>query len=213
MGQAFVGFYWTLPVPHRGYRTLPDDVEAAAKRSRTIRYQLDVIRRYVRAEKGHLIKEFAFIELASDRGTDAVAATLEQVAALCTTHDARLVYVDFSDHHAWRPHTFMRCYLEEHAVPREHPLPSDPVMMDGRKFDPAKHFSAWRQRHGEETRALRERAEAEIVATVDRLPEGSGRHAAAAADLNRRGIRTTRGGSWTAEGVRKAYKRSQQPAG
>ena len=32
-----VGFYWTLPVPWAGFVELPEDIDAAAKASRTIR--------------------------------------------------------------------------------------------------------------------------------------------------------------------------------
>jgi hypothetical protein len=37
--EAFVGFYWTLPENWSGFRSLPTDVEAAAVKSRSIRYQ------------------------------------------------------------------------------------------------------------------------------------------------------------------------------
>ena len=46
MSQNAVGFYWTLPVPWAGFTSLPKAVDDAAKLSRTIRYQRDLIRRY-----------------------------------------------------------------------------------------------------------------------------------------------------------------------
>ena len=40
----FVGFYWTLPMPHVGFTKLPRDAEAAAEASQTIRYQRERVR-------------------------------------------------------------------------------------------------------------------------------------------------------------------------
>ena len=44
MGRNAVGFYWTLPVPWAGFTALPEKIEDAAKVSRTIRYQMQLIR-------------------------------------------------------------------------------------------------------------------------------------------------------------------------
>ena len=208
MAGAYVGFYWTLPVPRRGFRALPKDVEAAAQKSRTIRYQLEVIRRYVREEKGQLVGEATFMEMEADRGTEQVEEELERIIRLCATHSATLLYVDFSLVHHWRPHAFMRMYLANHDVPRQDLRP-DPIMIEGQTFDPVKHFRGWQQRHDTEAAALRERAKTELALTVNQLPEAPGRYQAAADDLNARGITTGTGRSWTSEGVRKAYARQQ----
>lgn len=53
----FVGFYWTLPMPHEGFKELPEDTEAAAKASRTVRYQRERVRLHVEAEGGVLVGE------------------------------------------------------------------------------------------------------------------------------------------------------------
>ncbi|TXN81268.1 hypothetical protein [Methylobacterium sp. WL8] len=208
MGQAYVGFYWTLPVPRRGFRVLPNDVEAAARRSRTIRYQLEVIRRFVRNEKGQLVGEAVFMEMEADRGTEQIEEELNRVVHLCAVHDATLIYVDFSHVHHWRPHAFMRTYLANHDVPRLDLRP-DPVFIDGQTFDPVKHFRHWQRRHDKEAPALRDRARTELKAAVRSLPEGPGRWQVAADDLNRRGITTGTGRRWTSEGVRKTYTRQQ----
>ena len=50
MSQNAVGFYWTLPVPWVRFTSLPKAVDDAAKLSRTIRYQRDLIRRYAADE-------------------------------------------------------------------------------------------------------------------------------------------------------------------
>ncbi|MBX9933270.1 MAG: hypothetical protein K2Y56_17335 [Methylobacterium sp.] len=209
MAGAYVGFYWTLPVPRRGFRALPKDVEAAAQKSRTIRYQLEVIRRHVREEKGQLVGEAAFMEMEADRGTEQVEEELERIIRLCAAHSATLLYVNFSLVHHWRPHAFMRMYLANHDVPRQDLRP-DPIMIEGQIFDPVKHFRRWQQRHETESPALRERAKIELVLAVDRLAEEPGRYQTAADDLNGRGITTGTGRRWTSEGVRKAYARQQR---
>lgn len=206
MGRSYVGFYWTLPVARRPFRKDTTDVMEAARRSRTIRYQLELVRRFVQDEKGRLVGEAAFVELAADRGTEHVADALGRVASLCTRHAATLVYVDFSLVHHWRPHPFMVSYLETHGVPTE-PLRPDEVMLDGRRFEPAQHFRHWQRRQADEAKAMRERAREELSAILARLPDEPGRYQIAADDLNARGIATSTGRDWTAEGVRKTYAR------
>lgn len=134
MGQEFVGFYWTLPVPRRPVRSWPRDVEAVARLSRTIRYQLTLVRRYVTEQRGHLLDEAAFLELAVDRGTDAVAEALARPLALCAANAATLVYVDFSLVHHWRPHGVMRTILEDASENRGiqvQDLRPDPAPIEG----------------------------------------------------------------------------------
>ncbi|CAO4132553.1 hypothetical protein [Methylorubrum extorquens] len=206
MSQAYVAFYWTLPVPRRGFRTLPPDVEGAARRSRTIRYQLECIRRYVRDEKGHLLAEAAFMEMAPDRGTEAVQGELDRIIMACVAHDAILLFVDFSRIHHWRPHTFLLHYLKEHGVAHETLWPSE-ELIDGRFFDPIRHFRRWQRRHDEEATAMRDRARDELLAIMQSLPVAPGRYQMAADGLNERGVTTATGRRWTAEGVRKTFAR------
>jgi hypothetical protein len=206
VSQAYVAFYWTLPVPRRGFRTLPPDVEGAARRSRTIRYQLECIRRYVRNEKGHLVAEAAFMELATDRGTEAVQDELDRIIPNCVAHKAILLFVDFSQVHHWRPHTFLLHYLKERGVSHETLWPSE-ELIDGRFFDPIRHFRRWQRRHEGDAPAMRDRARDELFATMQSLPVAPGRYQMAAEALNERGITTATGRRWTAEGVRKTYVR------
>ena len=65
-----VGFYWTLPVPWAGFTKLPKDIEEAAKASRTIRYQCELIRRYARDNGYRLVDEKVFLEIEPDRGSE-----------------------------------------------------------------------------------------------------------------------------------------------
>jgi hypothetical protein len=206
VGQAYVGFYWTLPVARRPFRRDTTDATEAARRSRTIRYQLELARRFVREHKGRLVGESAFVELAVDRGTEHVVGALDKVAALCATHTAMLLYVDFSLVHHWRPHPFMMSYLQTRGVATE-PLPPDEVMLNGHPFDPVLHFRYWQRRQDAEAKAMRTMAREELAVVLARLPAGPGRYQAAADDLNGRGIPTSTGRDWTAEGVRKTYAR------
>jgi len=212
VGRAFVGFYWSLPVPRRPVRTWPSDVEVAARLSRTICYQLTLVRRYVTEQRGRLLDEAAFLELAVDRGTDAVAEALARPLALCTAEAATLVYVDFSLVHHWRPHSFMREILDDAVANRGiqvQDLRPDPAPIEGigGDFDPVKHFRRWQRRQSSEAQATRDQAKREVTDVLSRLPEGPGRWSDAADELNGRGIATATGRRWTAEGVRKTYAR------
>jgi hypothetical protein len=73
MAKDYLGFYWTLPVNWRNFHSLPANVDDAAKASRTIRYQREVISRYVTEHGGTLAGEIAFIDVQPDRATDMVA--------------------------------------------------------------------------------------------------------------------------------------------
>jgi hypothetical protein len=81
--QAFVGFYWTLPVNWTGFRSLPKDVEEAAAKSRTIRYQMERVRKHVDENAGELVGEFTFMDVRPDRATDAVQEALSPTCKLC----------------------------------------------------------------------------------------------------------------------------------
>jgi hypothetical protein len=71
--DAFVGFYWTLPVNWSDFRSLPSDVKVATAKSRTIRYQRALVRNWVRDEPpAELVDEIAFMDTRPDRATEAV---------------------------------------------------------------------------------------------------------------------------------------------
>lgn len=91
-----VGFYWTLPVPWADFDRLPEDTDGAAKASRTIRYQRELIRRHAKEQKYRLAEEKVFLELAPDRGSEHVLDALRPVAVICRELDAVLLLVDFS---------------------------------------------------------------------------------------------------------------------
>jgi hypothetical protein len=92
-----VGFYWTLPVPWVGFERLPGQVDEAAKFSRTIRYQRDLIRRYATEHRYKLMHEQVFIEIGPDRGSEYIIEPLEKAQKVCLQSDAVLLYVEFSE--------------------------------------------------------------------------------------------------------------------
>lgn len=205
MSDAYVGFYWTLPVFWSGFRSLPTDVEAASAKSRTIRYQRERVRRHVADQAGRLTDEMVFIDVRTDRGTPVVLETLERARTLCTTRGASLLYVEFAQAHHWRRHPALQNFLHEHAFAVG--LSPDPIGIDGRLFDPIQHFQNWRRRDTSETAKRRRNAMRALVALADQVPVGPGRYALIASTLNERQIPTKTGLPWSSENVRVALRR------
>ena len=208
MGMGtFVGFYWTLPVRWAGFLDLPTDAARAAAASRTIAYQRLLVRRYVVSERGMLAHEVVAMEVSPDRGTDAIEGDVARAGQLCRQEGATLVHVDFHSNGGWRPHRALAAALaalERAGVPAMG-LPAEEVMLDGRRFDPAEHFSMWRVQDAEERERRQQVVPDALKTTLDEVPPGRGRWPAVARLLNERGVPTlTGGGVWTADNVRKA---------
>ena len=104
-----VGFYWTLPVPWAGFTTLPEDIDAAAKESRTIHYQCELIRRYAKGRNYQLVAEKVFLEIAPDRGSQYIRDALRPLKAICREQSAAFLYVDFRRVQGWRGHEAFQC--------------------------------------------------------------------------------------------------------
>jgi hypothetical protein len=73
MPKGAVGFYWTQPVPWARFTALPQDVEAAAKASRTIRYQREAVHREARKNHWELVDEVVYLELRRRRHCQSTA--------------------------------------------------------------------------------------------------------------------------------------------
>ena len=205
MVRDYVGFYWTLPVPWVGHTDLPEGADAAAALSRTIRYQRERVRRYVAEIKGRLVGEIPFIDVQHDRATNVVRSTLRKRAA-ASAGTATLIYVRFSEVDHWRRNVHL--LGEATSLGFEIlPLPPDPVAIDGALFDPIQHFSDWREQDRSMKIRLETEAKAGLSKALEAEPERPGRWQAIAEQLNADGIRTIRGGVWTAEAVRKAAGR------
>lgn len=196
----YLGFYWTLPVNWAGFTSLPKDADEAAKASRTIRYQVERVRRWVAAENGTILSETIFMDTRPDRGTDAIGGALEKVLAVARAKRAELVLVDFSQAYGWRPHGPLFEVLG-HAQDCMC-LPPEPLLLDGQWWDPIAHFRTWRefdQAHQFAKIALKQKA---LTAAENLKAEGVS-NAGIAAELNASGIKTANGRKWTPDNVRK----------
>ena len=206
MVEAYVGIYWTLPVNWADFRNLPPNVEAAAAASRTIRYQRERVRQYVREERGQLIDEIAFMDTRTDRATDAVRDVLHRHAPELRATHPTLLAVHFKEMHHWRHNPFLSHAVEELGLLLVN-LSPDPLMIDGQDFDPARHFSTWRKQDESAKARLRLAAEEGIRNALVEIPVGQGRWITVSNLLNARQVRTIRGGAWTPENVRKLAHR------
>ena len=202
MSGGYVGVYWTLPVNWAGFRDLPPDVDAAAAASRTIRYQRERVRGWVRDHGGTLLGEIAFMDTRTDRATDAVRDVLRRAAPAYAGKGAILLAVQFHEVHHWRHNPFLHEAAQELGM-EVMPLSPDLLTIGGEVFDPARHFAAWRKEDGSAMARLRLGAHEGLRAALAEVPDGNGRWQAVAGLLNGRGICTIRGGGWTAENVRK----------
>jgi hypothetical protein len=205
--RPFAAVYWTYPVPWAGFTDLPKDADAAAERSRTVRYQRDLVRTHVKSERGTLVREFVFLEVSPDHATDVgYQDVMRDIVALCKSRRVCLCYVDFGQQMGWRKHDRLKHVLRDEKI-RTDPVWPLRIMIDGERFDPAMHFRAWR---GVDL-AFRERraaTAAEALASIaDAVPAGYGRNVRIAERLNAEGVRTHNGIPWTSDNVRAALKK------
>lgn len=192
----YVGVYWTRPVPWAGFVTLSPDPATAAGQSRTIRYQREIIRRFVRDADGILDHEVALMELAPDRATPESMAELEKTVA-SVSPAAIFLSVEFSETRGWRPHPFLRKGL---PPDRTLALPPEPLLIDGALFDPISHFRQWR---AQEKAHIGNKAQhrARVIEALRPVIDES--YPNKAVFLNKAGIGTNGGRHWTADNLRK----------
>lgn len=195
-----IGFYWTLPVPWLGFTTLPKSVDEAAAASRSIRYQRERVRQWVKDEGGQLLHEEAFMETKADRGTTAILPEIDRLLARAEVLDATLALVNFAESFHWRPHAALWGRLQ--AEERVTPLDPVPVLIDGQFFDPTAHFRAWTEMSETHT-ALKPQAKAQIAARVAAMQENGASYATIADALNAEGVTTPSGKPWRADNLRK----------
>ncbi len=201
MDRKAVGFYWTLPVPWAGFTALPENIEDAAKASRTIRYQMELVRSYAVENKLTLIREEAFLEVEPDRGTRYVLAVLKKLEAFCREHNAILLYVEFSQAQGWRSHGPMAEWCRKAGLEAIPIWPTE-VMIDGKSFEPDRHFHEWRERQREWTEGKVERLRL-ALSRIGQLRTQKLPYAKIATTLNQEQLRSATGRPWTGEMVRK----------
>lgn len=196
-----VGFYWTLPVPWAGFTDLPKDIDAAARESRTIHYQRDIIRHRAKDRNYKLIKEEVFLEIEPDRGSKHVLDALTPVEKVCRERDAVLLFVDFSEVQGWRSHGPLSEWARKTDIDVETVHP-DEFSIDRKLFDPHAHFSQWRAMQYEWTAGK----EARVVAAfqeAERLRAEKQSYKQIARTLNDRSFRSATGKPWTEDSVSK----------
>lgn len=203
--KDYIGICWTRPVPWVGFTALSDDIDTAARQSRTVRYQRDLIRRWVLSEGGHLQREIVFMELAADRASFEAISELQSLVE-ATPSEVHFVHVDFAFAGGWRRHRALTHMLENHGsvalTPDPLPIDIDPVNPGKGKvmFDPVQHFSRWNELEARHI-ADKDSHASEIMAFLADCPLTSWPKRAAA--LNEAGKRTHGGKSWSADNLRK----------
>jgi hypothetical protein len=216
MREKFVGLYWTLPVSWAGFQSLSDspfkagDVDTAARKSETILYQRDLVRRWVHENRGDLIHERAFLEKSPDRGSDEIHSVVGKLAELCRREDARLLIVDFSENYGMRSHSELNYCIEQDLGERHLKVPAEPLTIEVdsgppqqlKYFDPVEHFRAWRKHSEEWSSAKSERAR-EALNHIEQWRSQKLSFANIAGRLNDAGLKTLTGRVWTADNVRK----------
>jgi len=201
MGKAAVGFYWTLPVPWAGFTELPDEIEAAAKASRTIRYQREAIRRHAKDQGYTLIAEKVFLEISPDRGSDIIREPLSKIESICRRQDAVLLFVDFSEVQGWRSHAPMRQWSLQTRIAVE-PIYPDEILIDGKMFDPHVHFADWRDK--QQSWSSRKSERTAIALDLARKMRSQGQSYPTIAEaLLANNLYSATGKAWTADTVRK----------
>ena len=152
MSNNAVGFYWTLPVPWAGFTRLPKAVDDAAKLSRTIHYQQELIGRYAKENRFCLVHQEVFLEVYPDRASDQMLEPLRKVKELCEAQNAVLLIVDFWQIWRWRHHGQLRNWLDEAGKQiKICTIYPDKITIGQEEFSPDVHFSNWRNKQSEWT--------------------------------------------------------------
>lgn len=196
----YFAFYWTLPVNWAGFTALPANADEAAKASRTIRYQVERVRHWVKGEKGHLLREAVFMETRPDRGTNAIQQEIGKLITQACQQNATVVLVDFAQAFGWRPHGPL--FEMIHAAKNCIPLPPEPQLIDGKWWDPVDHFRTWREVDQAYQVAKEGQKDAALSVMTGLKTEGTS-YAVIAIHMNQLGMKTVNGRTWTADNVRK----------
>jgi hypothetical protein len=199
--DRYVGLLWTLPVPWTGFTALPKDPEAAAQASRTIRYQRERIRRWVKDEGGTLTHEEVFLELAPDRGSTEIQSVVDHLLQRCRAEKAQLVLVEFWTAFGWRRHGPL---AERLSANRDLCILLDPAPLTSAEghFDPVEHFRTWREVEGAHAASKADR-KAELAHAIVERQEEHLSLAELARALNADGLVTPTGKPWSPDNLRK----------
>lgn len=195
-----IGFYWTLPVKWAGFERIGSDADQAARESRTIALQRDVVRRWAKQYGYELVEERAFIEQAPDRGSDRAVQEAAALAERAKAMGAQVLYVDFGQALGQRTHHLLRGYMGRHEDLFE---PIWPDHAEEQAF--RDHFATWREAQAQWTEGKPARIAA-ARARAEALRDEGHKLDAVAWQLEQEGLRSPTGKPWTAEMVRKVLK-------
>lgn len=204
--QKAIGLYWTLPVPWAGFTSLPANADDAAEVSRTIRYQRDLVRRHAHENGMDLVEEAIFLEIAPDRGSVEIASAVRQRVGPWLGSGALVIWVDFAVAAGGRAHNPLRAALESMGA-QSHPIYPDPIPIDGKVFDPQRHFGDWRARREAWTEGKPAREAAALARLLELRTTGLSLPMAAAR-MNAEGLPSLTGKPWTPDNLRKLLARA-----
>lgn len=191
----YVAIAWTRPVNWAGFSDLPRNIDHAAEKSRTIRYQRDLIRRTVEDSGGFLVHEEAIMELSPDRATPQAMEVVEKLRKVYP--DATFIAVNFPKANGWRPHKPLNDLFGKDLP---HLIDPDPYYSAEFSFDPARHFSEWEER--DEAHRQSKAGHREMILGILARHEGLSLAAKAQA-LNDQGLKTHTGKAWTKDNLAK----------
>lgn len=201
MKPRAIGFYWTLPVPWAGFMRIDEkDVDEAARQSRTIALQREVIRRWARENRINLVHEEAFVELSPDRGSPQMSDSLQPLIDRALREEARILFVDFGRAIGWRSHHYLRELVDENAM-----LFQDVALSYAETELFTSHFSSWRARQRDWIGTKYQRAALARQRGHELRGEGLG-YGAVAERLNVEGIASLTGKPWTGDNLRKLLR-------
>jgi hypothetical protein len=163
----------------------------------------------VEFSRGSLIDEIVFCETQPDRASRDVEEKLARALKACRGGKAQLLYVDFAQERGWRSHPFLSRLMQEAPISCLG-LDPEPLMIDGRHFDPIAHFKRQRKATQAKPATPRRNDIADNVKAVAKTaPDGTGRYATIARSLNEAGLKTATGRTWTADNVKQFLRKFQ----
>jgi hypothetical protein len=201
-----ITLYWTLPVKWAEFISLPSDANTAAKHSKTIWYQQQLITRYAKQNKIDLIDEVVFLEVEPDRGSGLIREPLLKIFKRCRACNAMFIYTDFRGRYGTRVHNALRKLINKEGQGLEClPVDTDTIRTEDGEFDIYGHFKSWKDIQEKQTRDKKQRQK-RARAVCKNLTNKNYTHAEIAQILNENGIHTATGKLWAADNVRKFIK-------
>lgn len=125
----------------------------------------------------------------------------EKLLDICQKRGARLAYVNFSKEAGWRTHHHLEHRLSARSIEPLEFLP-EPLLMNGKEFDPKEHFRSWREKSQSVSAEKHERA-SKAFDRAGELRKTGASYKAIAAILNEEGFPSLTAKQWTPESLRK----------